>query len=50
MTGCGDLNLKLPLTLAISVFMSNLNFMLSYVEHEKTFINSGSGFLVTKLK
>ena len=29
MTGFGDLNLKFPLILAILIFMSNLNFMLS---------------------
>ena len=29
MTGFGDFNLKIPLILAISIFMSNLNFMLS---------------------
>ena len=38
MTGIGDLNLKIPLILAISV-----NFMLSCVEHEKSFITSGPG-------
>ena len=40
-TDFGDLNLKLPLILAISVFMSNLNFMLCRVEHEKCFITCG---------
>ena len=42
MTGFGDLNLKFRLTLAISVFMSSLSFMLSRVtvEHEKSFIKS----------
>ena len=35
MTGFGDLTLKFPLILAILVFMSHLNFMLSRVEHEK---------------
>ena len=35
MTGFGDVNLKFTLILAILVFMSYLNFMLSKVEHEK---------------
>ena len=34
MTGFGDLNLKFLLILAISAFMSSLNFMLSRVMHE----------------
>ena len=38
MAGFGDLNLKLLLILAIPVFMSNLNFMLSRFEHEESFI------------
>ena len=38
MLGFGDLNLKIPSNLAISVFMSILNFMLSCVENEKSFI------------
>ena len=48
MTGFGDLNLKLPLILTISkiytisVFMSNLNFMLSSFGHEKMLYNLGS--------
>ena len=40
MIGVGDLNLKIPLILAISVFMSSLNFMLSLLEHEQSFITS----------
>ena len=40
MTGFGDLNLKMPLILAISVLISSLNFMLSRVEHEKSFKTS----------
>ena len=43
MIGFGDLNLKFQLILAISVIMSSLNFMLSRVEHEKSFITSGPG-------
>ena len=38
MTGFGDLNLKFPLTLAISVFMSGLNSKLSM---KKVFITVG---------
>ena len=38
MTGFAALNLKIPLFLAISIFMSSLNFRLSRVEHEKRFI------------
>ena len=43
MSGFGDLNLKFPLIVAISVFMSSLNFMLSLVENERSFIISGPG-------
>ena len=39
MAGFGDLNLKFPLILAISVFMRSLNFKLSGVKHEKKFYN-----------
>ena len=38
MAGSSELNLKIPSILAISIFMSILNFMLSLVEHEKSFI------------
>ena len=38
MSGFGDLYLKFLLILAISVFISSLNFMLSRVEHENFFI------------
>ena len=48
MTGFGNLNLKFPLTLAISVSMSSLNFMLSSVEHDKCFIALGPGIQVIK--
>ena len=44
MTGFGDLNLKFPLTLAISVFINTLNFMLSRVEHGKSFIMSNINY------
>ena len=43
MTGFGDLNPKFPLILAISVFMSSLQFILSRVEHEKGSITLGPG-------
>ena len=39
--GFGGLNLKFPLILDVSVFMSSKNFMLSNVEHEKKFNNRG---------
>ena len=39
----GDLILKFPLVLAISLFMSSLEFMLGRVEHEKSFITLGTG-------
>ena len=41
MTDFVDLNLKIPIILVISIFISSLNFMLSRVEHEKSFITSG---------
>ena len=34
MTGFGDLNLKFQFVLAILIFMNNVNFSLSRVEHE----------------
>ena len=40
MAGFYDLNLKMLLILAILIFMSSLNVMLSKVEHEKSFITS----------
>ena len=41
MTDFGDINLKFPLILDISVFMSGLNFMLSRVKHKKCLTTSG---------
>ena len=38
MTGFDYLNLKLPLILAILIFMSIFNFMLSSVEHENVLL------------
>ena len=49
MTGFGDLNLKIPSILAVSIFMSCLNFMLSWVEHEKSFITLGPDCLCNML-
>ena len=45
MNGIGNLNIKFSLILANLVFVSSLNFMLSCVEHEKSFITSGPGLL-----
>ena len=50
MTGFGDLNLKFSMIQAISVFMSSLNFMLSKVEHENSFITSEPRLYVRKLR
>ena len=36
-------NSKLSIYLTISVFMSSLNFLLGFVEHEKSFTTSGPG-------
>ena len=35
------INVKMPKTVGILTFMSRTNFMLSCVEHEKSFITSG---------
>ena len=43
MTVFDGLNLQFPSISAISLFMSNLDFMLSRVEHEKSFITLGPG-------
>ena len=48
MAGSSELNLKIPLNLVISIFMSILNFMLSSVEHEKSFINSAQRWSETQ--
>ena len=50
MTGFGDLNLKMPSILAISIFMSILNFMLSWVENEKSFITLAPGLLTMRFR
>ena len=49
MAGSSELNLKIPLILAISIFISILNFMLSSVEHEKSFITLRPGLYSDKL-
>ena len=41
MAAFSELNLKIPSILAISILTSILNFMLSSVEHIKSFITSG---------
>ena len=45
MTVFSDFNLKFPIIWATSVFMSSLNFMLSRVKHEKSFITLRPGVL-----
>ena len=37
------INVKMPTTVGILAFMSRKNFMLNWVEHEKSFINSRPG-------
>ena len=39
------INVKMPTIVGISTFMSTINFMLSLVEHEKSFITSRPGSL-----
>ena len=39
------INVKMPTFVRILIFMSRKNFMLSSVEHEKSFITLGPGFL-----
>ena len=38
------MNVKMPTVVGILTFMTRINFMLSYIEHEKSFITSGSDF------
>ena len=40
------INVKMPTTVGILTFMSRKNFMLSWVEHEKSSITSGTGLTV----
>ena len=35
------INIKMPTIVGISTFMSRINDMLSWIEHKKSFINSG---------
>ena len=39
------INVKMPTIVGILTFMSKQNFMLSWVEHEKSFITSGPGLV-----
>ena len=41
---------KMPTIVGILTFMCRINFVLSRVEHEKSFITSGPGFLASMLK
>ena len=41
MTGFDSLNLKIPFILTILIFIRGFYFMLTGVEHEKSFITSG---------
>ena len=40
------INVKMPTIVGILTFMSRINFLLSLVEHEKSFITSGPGLLL----
>ena len=40
------INVKMPTIVGILTFMGRKNFMLNWVEHEKSFITSGPGFLM----
>ena len=40
-------NVKMPTIVGILIFMSRINLMLSWVEHEKSFITSGPVLLVS---
>ena len=39
------INVKMPTIVGILIFMSRKNFMLCLVEHEKSFITLGPGFV-----
>ena len=41
------INFKMPTIVGILTFMSRINFVLSSVEHGKSFITSGSGSGIT---
>ena len=40
------INVKMSTIVGILIFMSRKNFMLSWVEHEKSFITSGPGYTI----
>ena len=40
------INVKMPTIVGILTFMSGINFVLSRVEYEKSFITSGPGYLI----
>ena len=40
------INIKMPTIVGILIFMSMINFVLSWVEYEKSFITSGTGLLL----
>ena len=42
------INVKMPTIVGILTFMSRKNFMLCWVEHEKSFITSGPGFAIRR--
>ena len=44
------INVEMPTTVGILTFMSRKHFMLNSVEHEKSFITSGPGQVVTAPK
>ena len=44
------INVKMPTIVGILTFMSRINFVLSLVEHEKSFVTSGLGFAVSLSK
>ena len=44
------IDVKMPIMFGIFLFSSSGNFMLSRVEHEKSFITSGPGYLVIYTK
>ena len=44
------INVKMPTIVGILTFMSRINFMLSLVEHEKSFITSGLILLLANNK
>ena len=39
------MNVKMPTIVGILIFMSRINFVLSCVEYEKSFITSGPGLI-----